>query len=174
MRFQFDDKRYFLTFKRKREHIEITRFGKKHTILSQFPYTTVTLWEMGVAGSAVSVEFAKVGCLTSDSYSNEQGRVNALRELNRKLRKLGKSEQFRSAMWNAYLTREKAKNLTPAEQKVKDALAFVNKALTSSSAADYVALQELKKILQASTEVIDTTATAVEEPKLSPTTETVH
>jgi hypothetical protein len=103
MRFTFEGRRYELDFSRERKDVVILRDGTKHTIKSLHPYTTVSLKERIADALPATVATATVGCLPTDRYSNDLGRVYALRALTQVLtKKHGKSKEFKAAMWRAY------------------------------------------------------------------------
>lgn len=106
MKFEFAGRTYALDFTRKKQEVTIVRDGKSQTIQSKYPYTTVILYEK-TTGAPVVVNKATVGCIPSDTYSNEKGRLAALKDLTEILRRSQYPEEFRRAMWNAYTNRRK-------------------------------------------------------------------
>lgn len=134
MRFEFQGRRYGISFTRDHKEIDVHRDGVKTRVLSKYPYTTVSLHEYTGTAAPVLVGFATVGCAPNDNYSNELGRLMALRELHRKFRLLEAvalttnppktevaakySKAFRSAIWTAYNNR--ANGPKPAEKKQEE------------------------------------------------------
>lgn len=109
MRFTFNGKDYSLGFQRNTQSVKVMRDGKESTVPSKYPYTTVTLYERTSPSTSGVIAQATVGCIPSDPYSNEKGRLYALRALNQMLfRSQVYDEKFREAMWKAYFTRPTA------------------------------------------------------------------
>jgi hypothetical protein len=112
MKFTFEGRRYFIEFQRAQKDVTIVRKKRNgeqqhNTIKSLHPFTTARLKER--LGDALPnlIESATVGCLPSDKYSNELGRLYALRALTQVLtKKHGKSvhgsKDFKRALWRAY------------------------------------------------------------------------
>lgn len=122
--FVYDGKSFKLSFERVYKDVTLIRKAKvkgpdgklvwqqtEEKVKSQYPYTTVKLIALPTGNVApVIFEKATVGCLPSDTYSHENGRRWALRELSNKLRKLGAPSTMTAAMWEAYLNRPRPKD----------------------------------------------------------------
>jgi hypothetical protein len=86
-------------------------------IPSKYPYTTVTLYERTEPTTSRILFSATVGCLPTDSYSNERGRLYALRALHGFLVAANKRDpkqygkDFRTALWRAYTQRGRQQNV---------------------------------------------------------------
>jgi len=107
MRFTFEGKEYKLSFERRHKHVTLLQGNRKVTVPSKYPYTTVTLYDRAPSGAPSVLASATVGCAPTDSYSNEKGRLFALKELTNALRRYRISKEFRTAMWHAYVNRGK-------------------------------------------------------------------
>jgi hypothetical protein len=106
MRFTFAGRDYELTFERRKQPVVYYTKGVSHTIQSTYPFTTVAIFEQTKQGQ-ILVSEATVGCLHTDRYNPEQGRLWALKSLNGKLKRNNWSVEFRRAVWQAYIDRNK-------------------------------------------------------------------
>jgi hypothetical protein len=102
MRFTFDGSDYAIEFSR--YYREILRYvgGKRKTVQTRYPYTTVNLVRFLPEGGVVVHRTYTVGCHHTDAFSLEEGRKSALRMMT-KGNSLGTA--FKQAIWSAYLTR---------------------------------------------------------------------
>lgn len=101
MNFSHGGKQYRIEFGRK--HQEVKTFdaaGHDKKVKSRYPFTTVTLLVLN--GVFEKVAEATVGCLPTDPYSPEDGRVKALQKLNEKV-----DRTLLKSIWEAYHSREK-------------------------------------------------------------------
>lgn len=108
MRFTFEGKNYSLSFTRKHQHVTFFHKGNRHTTPSTYPFTTATLYVSVGASVPTVLASATVGCSHLDAYSNSKGRLYAMKELNKRLIRYNLPEEFRRAMWNAYMNRGKS------------------------------------------------------------------
>ena len=105
MKFQFAGTTYFLEFQRDHKKVKLHRQGKSEEIRSKYPYTTARLLVAKEGEKPGLIDEAVVGCSPTDPYSNESGRVMALRALTKPF-----SKELRRAVWQAYqLRREQGK-----------------------------------------------------------------
>ena len=121
MRFQFDGKTYNIGFDRKHLHVDVFENRKKKSVLSKYPFTTATLYERREGQPIAStVASATVGCVPTDPYSNQSGRLQALKALTQILTARKFSKEFKRTLWKAYADRGKAPvvegTVIPAEQ----------------------------------------------------------
>lgn len=137
MKFTHGGINYFLEFERKHKSVttfekvivvkestdaagKVTRKEKREnrqkTVPSKYPFTTARLLE--ARGEKVPNRLAQgvVGCLPSDAFSHEKGRLAALKELSYVLRKQNNApEGLLHALWDSYLSRKREQ---PIEQPV--------------------------------------------------------
>lgn len=102
MQFEHEGSKYFLEFQRKNKTIKLNRQGNKVTYMSTYPYTTARLLKETGGVKEVMTEHT-VGCLPTDIFSNEAGRLHALQGVT----KLIPNKDLRAAMWTAYHARLK-------------------------------------------------------------------
>jgi len=100
MKFDFAGTTYFLEFQRNHRTVKFNRQGTQHIIKSKYPYTTVRLLVAKPGEKPGLIEEATVGCCPADPYSNELGRIMALRKLTKPF-----SKELRRAVWQAYQAR---------------------------------------------------------------------
>lgn len=121
MQFQFEGKTYRLEFQRDQKEIPLVRKGRVEKIKSKYPYTTVRLLEIEKDRLPKMVESAQVGCAPFDNYTNERGRLEALRALTKRIYKskdldvLEPIELVR-IMWQTYTERSKPVVKVPPSQ----------------------------------------------------------
>lgn len=111
MRFQFEDRKYFLQFERNHKKVDVFKNREKVVLDSKYPFTTVTLYEImsgTYSAGRKTIASATVGCHPGDTYSNAKGRLFALKELSSSLRRLHYPHDFVAAVWNAYQHRADA------------------------------------------------------------------
>lgn len=108
MRFQVNDKLYELEFSRQRKQVTIRDRATQSSFraTSTYPYTTVSVVEVDPEEKDRIkwrvFQQAEVGCCTLDKYTVCAGRLQALKKLSRK-KEL--SREFKSAIWQAYMSR---------------------------------------------------------------------
>lgn len=100
MKFQFENRDYYLSFARRFKQLSGKSKKGAGVRLSKFPYTTAYLQVKENDGSKTIVAEKEVGCFPDDKFSNEIGRVYALRALTPTL-----SKALRTKMWEAYMSR---------------------------------------------------------------------
>ena len=120
MRFQFSDKNYSIEFRRNHQTLIDRRTGEE--FLSTYPATTVLIMQV-VEGKKVGdwpvIAQATVGCLDTDRFSLESGRLAALKRLsgevkvdlngNKKCYPCQVPEKMVVPMWAAYHSRKPKK-----------------------------------------------------------------
>lgn len=107
MRFEYRGELYALDFARTKRRVPQIDYksGETVTAESMHPFTKVMVlkskpdipwkyWEV--------VYQAEVGCFTHDFFSNDNGRLWALKKLTGKL----PNKEFKSLVWNAYMNRK--------------------------------------------------------------------
>lgn len=112
MKFDFDGQRYLLEFQRDKKTIRTVRHGNVKTVQSKYPYTTarlITISKTSVLETRNPIAEASVGCTPTDSYSNEKGRLYALRALSAVLRRAKMDVGLTAALWQAYMNRKEQK-----------------------------------------------------------------
>lgn len=120
MKFSYAASDYSLEFRRQKKQVSITRrdiAGNKFTVSreSRYPYTTVTLYESRLNMLPTPIYSATVGCLATDRYSPEQGRIHALRALYKKIKPI--SPELGKKIWEAYRNRKRVAPKPQQEQK---------------------------------------------------------
>jgi hypothetical protein len=103
MKFEHDGKTYFLEFQRQKKVISINRKGTKIEEESRYPFTTAKLLVVTESPLPTKLYEHTVGCCPTDEYSNEKGRIEALRGVSQQIPKENKG--LRKAMWGAYTGR---------------------------------------------------------------------
>jgi hypothetical protein len=111
MKFYYEGKTYRLEFERNYQQVSVRIEGQLQKIRSTYPYTSAKLYETPIGEVPKLVLIRTVGCLPTDKYSNEKGRLFALRGLSRALNKLKYPKGLIAAIWLAYRNRTK-----PAEE----------------------------------------------------------
>jgi len=106
MRFEYEGHTHFLEFQRQYKDVPVVRRGVTKVERSKYPYTTArVLRASDEAGKKPTELFSStVGCLTTDKFSNEAGRIAALRSLTSNL-----PLKLRVAVWQVYNDRRISK-----------------------------------------------------------------
>ena len=112
MRFTYEGKQYSLSFQRKYQDVEVYVSGEKTTARSEYPFTTAILYERTGEKTSSTVAQATVGCHPGDPYSNEKGRLYALKALNEILNTRKFTKEFRQALWQSYQRRGNTPKVT--------------------------------------------------------------
>lgn len=117
LKFEFEGTKYRIDFTREARTVkqfrgyadsvdtsngEVIKVPVVVDVPARYPYTTVTLWKTMPGGGEVIYRSYTVGCIHTDSYTLEDGRLAALRMLS-KSNSLDKP--FKKAMWTCYFDR---------------------------------------------------------------------
>ena len=111
MKFSVDGVQYFLDFKREYKMVPsgYDKVAKAQIMKeSKYPYTTANLWKQEAGKLPGIYRSATVGAYRGDRYTNERGRVIALRALTK-----GMDLFMRQAVWTAYSHRDRTGGLKP-------------------------------------------------------------
>lgn len=100
MKFSYNGVEYKLEFSRHHRPVSAYLAGEKQEFQSTHPFTTVQLVTEKSRTEKVIHAIATVGCNPIDAYSNEKGRIAALRKLTAKM-----DRGLRKAVWESYTNR---------------------------------------------------------------------
>lgn len=112
MRFTHNGVEYKLEFSRHRGPVKAYVAGERQEFQSTYPFTTAQLVTEKSKMDKVVHAIATVGCNPVDAYSNEQGRIAALRKLTAKMDK-----GLRKAIWQSYTNRARTAQ-APKDQSI--------------------------------------------------------
>lgn len=108
MRFFFRGSEYSIEFARKTRDVTVQSTGK--IVKSRFPYTTVNILKLEPGPTGLRtwtiVRSATVGTFSTDTFTHEGGRLNALRNISRSMTN---EKEFKKAIWAAYTKRRATK-----------------------------------------------------------------
>lgn len=132
MRFYYLDREYSLEFCRERTKVKVRDEYMKNVFrleLSKYPFTEAVIREVDPKQAPkywTIYKFAKVGCLPSDYFSLEDGRLQALKRLTIMI-----PREMRGPLWNAYHSRFKNNQVPLAEEnrRLRKSLEEAKKAL---------------------------------------------
>lgn len=111
MNFNFDGRKFKLTFEHQYRNINQQRSGRIKTVRSKHPYTTAKLQQLAEgAGENVVIGVVSVGCYKLDKYDRKLGNYYAIVKLGKFLQDAKQPKELRRALWRAYWNR----GITPA------------------------------------------------------------